>query len=384
MERIQPTAKSYLYVDNMAAESDMLDAMASADRAAIDTEADSLHHYYEKVCLIQMTVCGRNFIIDPLGGLDMGAFLKALSDKAIILHGADYDLRMLRSSYGFRPGGPVIDTMIASQLLGYEKIGLASLIKEFFGFTLSKAGQKSDWSRRPLTESQLRYAIDDTRFLDPLADRLLGELETLGRRTWFTESCQAVTAATETDRVVDPEQQWRIRGLRDLTPRQAAFVRRLWQWRDDQARQADLPAFRILGNEELSKLAVLAEANPTLNLQTAMRLPQHFHGRRLTSLKQALREAAALKANDWPEPKLRRKNRPLRMNSSFDSLREMILHRAGELGLSPSVLAPRQALEEIARQRPSGPAEIARVGGLLRWQAEMIAPCVHKALADNH
>mgnify|MGYP001077099340 CR=1 FL=1 len=143
---------------------------------ALDTEADSLHHYFEKVCLIQLAAGEESAIVDPLCGMDLSALLALLTCKPLILHGADYDLRMMRLTFGFLPEGEVFDTMLAARLLGYEEFGLASLVERFFGVRLSKGGQKSDWSRRPLSESQLRYAGDDTRYLLPLAARLREEM----------------------------------------------------------------------------------------------------------------------------------------------------------------------------------------------------------------
>ena len=384
MEPLQsPADTSYTYVDSAAAMSGMLDRMARADRAAIDTEADSLHHYYEKVCLVQMTVGARNFVIDPLAELDLGAFLAVLAGKTLILHGADYDLRMLRESFGFRPRARPIDTMIAAQLLGCEKLGLSSLTEQWFGVALGKAGQKSDWSRRPLTEAQLRYAVNDTRFLEPLAQRLLAELDRRGRRGWFEESCEAAMAATASDRAADPQRRWRVRGVRDMTARQAAFLRELWRWREQEAQQADRPPFKILGNDSLRELALWASAHPRARFDSAPKLPRHFRRRRLESLRRAIRGAAALGPADWPQPLLRRRDRPAKPGKAFGPLREAVARLAEELGIPPSVLAPLAAIEEISRRRPKGTAAIQQAGGLLRWQADLIAPAVRHTLAAN-
>jgi ribonuclease D len=119
---------------------------------------------------------------------------------------------MMRASLGFRPRREVFDTMIAAQLLGIEQIGLAALIERFFAITIGKEGQKSDWSRRPLSEKQLRYAVNDTRFLERLADRLGGELGERGRVDWHVESCRAMVESTRPDNARDPEVVWRIKG----------------------------------------------------------------------------------------------------------------------------------------------------------------------------
>ena len=382
MPELRPAADAtYTYVDTDAAVSDMLAWMAPADRVAVDLEADSLYHYYEKVCLLQLTVRGRNFILDPLAGADVAPFVAALADKTLILHGCDYDLRMLRGSFDFAPRKRVIDTMIAAQLLGCEKFGLSSLVQEHSGETLSKAGQKSDWSRRPLSQTQLQYAADDTRFLGPLADILLAQLDELGRREWLDEACDAAMATVAIDAPApDPQREWRIKGVRDLTARQAAFVRELWRWREREAQRADLPPFKILGNDRLLELAVWAEGNPRASLDRGPRLPRHFRRRRLESLRAVIRKARQLDPSDWPEPKLRGARRRERPDKGFPRLRDSIARLAEQLGLPPSVIAPRAAMEEIARKQPTDVDGIQQVGALMSWQAKLIAPAVRAAL----
>jgi ribonuclease D len=123
-----PESDKYVYVRERAAMEALIERICAADRVALDTEADSLHNYFEKVCLIQLTLGDEHYIVDPLAGLELGGFLEALAEKPLILHGGDYDLRMLRASFSFRTRRNVFDTMIAAQLLGIEQIGLAALI----------------------------------------------------------------------------------------------------------------------------------------------------------------------------------------------------------------------------------------------------------------
>jgi ribonuclease D len=205
-----PESAEYVYVREPAAMESLVRHIGTAERVALDTEADSLHNYFEKVCLIQLSLEGEHYLVDPLSGLDLSGFSKALAEKPLILHGGDYDLRMLRAAMGFRPRGEVFDTMIAAQLLGIEQIGLAALIERCFDIMMEKEGQKSeqksDWSRRPLSEKQLSYAINDTRFLEQLAEHLIRDLGERGRIDWHKESCRAMVESTGRDRLRDPEQ----------------------------------------------------------------------------------------------------------------------------------------------------------------------------------
>jgi len=371
---------TYTYVDRDATLHEMLAWMAPAGRLAIDIEADSLYHYREKVCLAQVTVRERNFVVDPLAKLNLEPFLAALAGQTLVLHGADYDLRILRGSFGFRPRAGVIDTMIAAQLLGFEKPGLSSLVEQFSGQTFSMGGQKSDWSRRPLSPAQLRYAVNDTRYLEPLADRLLADLGRLGRRHWFEQSCEAAIEATVGDREVDLDRHWRIKGVRDLTRSRAAFVRELWKWREREAERADRPPFKILGDAGLMELAAWAEKHSGVDLARAPKLPRDFRGTRLESLREAILRAGRLGPSDWPEPRLRLSEKRWNPGKGLGRLRDGVARLAADLGLQPAVIAPRTALAEISRRRPTDVAGIQQAGKLLPWQAGLLVPVVRRVL----
>lgn len=381
MTPLLPAADTtHTYVASSDGLRELLDWLVPADRVAIDIEADGLFHYFQKVCLAQLTVRGRNYVVDPLAAVDFSALWSAVADKTLLFHSADYDLRMLRSSFGFRPRAGLVDTMIAAQLLGREKLGLATLVEEFSGQPFSKSGQKSDWSRRPLSAAQVHYAVDDTRFLEPLSSILLAELERLGRRSWFDESCLAIIEATAADRATDEADQWRVKGVWDLTAAQASLARELWLWREDEARRADLPPFKVVGNETLMALAVWAQEHPRAPLTQGPRLPRHFVGRRLEALRETIARAAAIDPSEWPEPRLRRTDQRQEPGPGFESLRHEVARLAHSLNLPASVIAPRLALEDISRRRPTDVAGIRAVGRLLPWQAALLLPLVERAL----
>ena len=371
----------YVYVRERAAMERLIQRIDTAERVALDTEADSLHNYFEKVCLVQLSFSGEHYLIDPLAGLDLNGLAEALADKPLILHGGDYDLRMLRASIGFRPRREVFDTMIAAQLLGLEQIGLAALTERFFAITIGKTGQKSDWSRRPLSESQLRYAVNDTRFLERLADRMHGELSARGRVDWHRESCRAMVESSGHDRARDPENAWRIKGAGRLTRCQLAYLRELWRWRDQHARSANLPAFRVLGNQEILGVVQWAESHPGVPLYQGPKLPRNIAGAQLTTLEEAIARAAGMDETEWPE--LRKRDHDSPRNDCIEEvnrLRAECAQIARELEIAASTLAPRAALEAIASSRPRTVDEIMKTGGLLCWQAELVQGAVKKCL----
>ena len=376
-----PESEGYVYVRERAAMERLIQGIGAAKRVALDTEADSLHNYFEKVCLVQLSLGGAHYLVDPLCGLDLNGLSEALADKPLILHGGDYDLRMMRGSMDFRPRREAFDTMIAAQLLGFEQIGLAALIERYFDITIGKGGQKSDWSRRPLSENQLRYAINDTRFLEELANRMHGELSARGRVEWHRESCRAMVESTGHDHARDPENAWRIKGAGRLTRRQLAYLREVWRWRDQHARSANLPAFRVLGNQEILDLVRWAESHPGVSLDQGPKLPRNIVGAQLTTLEEAIARVTRMDEKEWPELTKRDHDAPrIDCIEEINSLRAECAQIAQELEIAASTLAPRAALEAIARSRPRTVAEIMKTGGLLCWQAELVQGAVEKCL----
>jgi ribonuclease D len=380
-----PESAGYVYVRDPAPMDTLIQRIDRAEKVALDTEADSLHNYFEKVCLVQLSLGGEHYLVDPLADLDLTGFLEVLADKPLILHGGDYDLRMMRASLGFRPRREVFDTMIAAQLLGIEQIGLAALIERFFNITIGKEGQKSDWSCRPLSEKQLRYAVNDTRFLEQLADRLRGELGERGRIDWHVESCRAMVESTGRDNARDPEDAWRIKGAGRLTRRQLAYLRELWRWRDQHARSANLPSFKVFGNQQILELLQWAESHPGVPLDQGPKLPRNIIGARLRTLEQAITRAAGMDQTQWPEVRKRDHGDVPRNDSveQINALRGECSRIAKELEIAASTLAPKTALEAIARSRPRTLDEIMESGRLLRWQAELVQGAI-ATLRESH
>jgi ribonuclease D len=381
----------YTYINTPPGLRILIERMVQSSRIAIDTEADSLYHYYEKVCLIQITVEGETYILDPLAGLDLTDFLKVLTEKPIILHSADYDLRLLRASYGFFPATEIFDTMLAARILGHTKLGLSALVEKYFAITLSKHGQKYNWSLRPLPEDKLIYAGNDTRYLESIADSLNKELSQLGRLDWHRESCAALVATTSLDRPPkEPDSIWRIKGLKGLSRPELSFVRSIWHWRENEAKKADLPPFKVLGNSQLLQLSLWAHSHTGIPLERGPKLPRNCTGNRLQSLKIKINEARDLRESDWPQLKPARKvtahpYAPLseKETALLNSLRQHSAAIAVKLKLDPSVLVSRASLESILRARAVTVDDISAHGKITRYQAELLAPAISNILKNR-
>jgi ribonuclease D len=175
---------------------ELLPDIKKVDRIALDTEADSLHCYREKLCLLQISIPGRDAIVDPLAKIDLQPLRDAFAKKEIVLHGADYDLRLLRRNMNFVPQR-IFDTMIAARMIGQREFSLAALVLYYFGIELAKGSQKANWAQRPLSKKMSEYAINDTRYLLPLAERLELELKSRDRMEWtWRQSIANATSRT--------------------------------------------------------------------------------------------------------------------------------------------------------------------------------------------
>src|SRR5437762_10419186 len=212
---------------------DLLRRLEPHDRIAVDTEADSLHCYYEKLCLIQLSFAGNDYLIDPLADFDLAPLAHALTEREIVLQGADFDLRLLRRSLNF-VATRIFDTVIAARLLGIREFSFSALVERFFGIVLSKGSQKANWAQRPLPRHMAEYAMNDTRYLLPLAEKLEAGLRERGRLDWFRQSCERALEQAAIQRSRDDDEPWRISGAGKLGGRACAVLRELWQWREKE------------------------------------------------------------------------------------------------------------------------------------------------------
>jgi ribonuclease D len=375
------TSPGYAYINSTEGLAQLTEALLATSRVGLDTEADSLHHYFEKVCLIQLSFSGSNYVVDPLAGFSLTEFLEVLSRKELILQGADYDLRMLKKSFEFRPQGPIFDTMLAAQVLGYEKIGLAALAEKFCGVVLSKAGQKSDWAKRPLSVKQLDYASDDTKYLETIADALAQSLQETGRTEWHRECCARVVETSGLEAKNDAKEAWRIKGSYGLAPKELVFVRELWKWRDEEARRRDRPPFMILLNEDLIELARWRAQSPHEPLHPGPKFMKRIIGDPLARLEGTIRSAENLPLSEWPVAPERIRSRERQPSpEKVEALLAACKAVAGELKIEPCFLASRATLTAVARHQPRSIEKIIEVSGMMRWQAGLMMPAIRNVL----
>lgn len=378
---------AFEYIQTAPALEKLLGHIRNASRIALDTEADSYHHYYPKVCLIQGSTENVHFIIDPLASIDLSPFFEILTPKKLVLHDAGYDLRMLKADFDFQPKSEIFDTMLAARLIGLEQIGLSALLSKFLGVEVYKKNQRADWSKRPLSEELLKYATDDTYYLLKLSDILASKLEGLGRLEWHQQSCRwsVKLALQPVKQKPNPDENWRITGVNRLRPKEMAFVRELWQWREKEAQKADVPSFRIMYSKQMLALAIWAAAQKKTIQLDPHRLPRSCRGDRLISLKKAIEKASQLPPDKWPSPKKPQTGRQptLEQQNQIETLRKKVVQIAYTLNLSPQLIAPKAVLTSIVLRKLDSPKKLADSGLLTAWQAELVAPALREIFKDK-
>lgn len=329
---------------------------------AIDTEADSLHAYPEKVCLIQISTTEGDRLVDPLAKMDIGPFLDALVGRELIFHAADYDLRLLRKHHDFTPT-TIFDTMLAARLLGEKHFGLGALVEKFLGVILDKGPQKADWAQRPLTPRMLDYARNDTKFLKPLEEKLRAELIAKGRLLWHEESCARLIVESSVPPVIDADDCWRIKGSTFLECPALAVLRELWHWREREAIAASRPPFFVLAHEKMIEIAAVAsEHKPVESL-----IPLRMHPRRKQNLLEAVIAAQAVTPDKFPAKIQHRSQRPTEAEfKRFRELEKIRDRHAHELQIDPTLIAPKSVLGDLAREWDKHAPE------LMNWQRALL------------
>jgi ribonuclease D len=353
---------------------------------AVDTEADSFYHYFDKTCLVQIGTSQGIFLVDPLalgGPAELAPLGPVFASKKIrkVFHAAEYDLFVLKRDCSFEFEN-LFDTMISAQLLGYPAVGLAALAKRHFNVSLPKDEQRSDWSSRPLRESQLVYAAADVTYLARLAEKLEAQLVEAGRLDWAQQEFEALIRRTWPAREFDGAGYLRIKGAKALDPTSLSVLRELYLMRDARARDVDRPPFKVLGNRTLMEIA---EVKPATQGELAS-----IKGVTELILRRLGREvlAAVARGQRAPHEPLRRaangrRRMDRRTERRLARLKRWRHARAKELALDPGVLCPNSSLEAIAWRDPAKPADLAEVPELKRWLVTGFGAEIVEALRES-
>ena len=372
----------FQYVGDTAAMREMLSHLHGSHFVSVDLESDSYHNYAEKIALLQIGDGENIFILDPFS-VDLAQVASLFKDKSKekVFHDVDYDGRMLLTFLGVKPT-PIFDTMVAARILGKEKVGLADLLGEYFGISLDKGLQKADWSRRPLSHDMLEYAALDVAYLIQLRDRLAAEIEDLGRADWAREEFERLVENLEPM----PEKSadfTRVKGARDLSPRQLAVLQKLLEWREAKAESMDVPPFKVIGTERLLNIAG-KHPRSRRELERSGFLSERQEARFGNDILRAVERG--MKVADAKLPRF-----PAHAHQKRDFLAERMLkklknardRRAEELGLDPGFLLPNAVLKAVARQNPADQRELEESGLLKGWQMQVIGDTLAACLREG-
>jgi ribonuclease D len=360
---------SETYIDDQAVLREFIAATeqtCSFEVCSIDTEADSMHSYETKLCLIQFSIPGALAIIDPLMIAEEGLaeFVRYVDRFEVVwMHGADYDISLLNSTFSWVPRS-IYDTQVAARLLGVGKFGLANLLEDEYGVKLSKQSQKADWSRRPLSDKMLEYAYNDVRYLIDLGGKYLARLREAGRLEWFLESCRAARESVLTRSGKSEDDLWRINGWGRLSPKGLHFLKHLWMWRDDECKRLDRPAFKFLGNQEVINMAEQLEAGKRVTP------PHYLRPGPVRRLHEAIEAAHLVDAKEYPVKHRRSDGPRLEIDENhLERIRRFRDEKATSLGIEPTVIATRFAMERLASTNLAGGD---KMDCLLKWQRELL------------
>jgi ribonuclease D len=358
---------SYEWIETLPRLEGVARILGQAKIIGVDLEADSMYHYFEKVCLLQIATESASFVLDPLALRDLSALYPVFSNPRIrkVFHGADYDIRSLYRDFRLEVEN-LFDTQLACKFLGLRESGLEALLRSRFHVGLNKKFQRADWSQRPLSPEMAEYAAVDVRYLIPLACMLEKELEEKSRLSWVEEECLFLSKVRFTPPSHDPL-YLKVKGAFLLDPRSLAVLEALLELREAQAQKSDLPPFKVFRNEPLLELAMKKPLRLE-ELETGKVLSRRQIDRYGTRLLQEIHRAMAIPDEDLPvylreakpdlSPLLRKRVKAL------NTWRDM---RARSLGMEPGILLNNALTNALALKNPRSIREMEEVPGLKKW-----------------
>ena len=343
---------------------------------AVDLEADSMHNYQEKVCLLQFSIPTTTLLIDPLQGADLTSLKPVLANPKVrkIFHAADYDIRCLARDFDIEIKG-LFDTMISSQFLGEERFGLADVLRKYFSVELDKQYQRADWSKRPISEAMIRYAAGDTCHLHDLVECLEEQLIEKGRLEWVEEEFALMEKVRFT--IHEGPLFLRFKGAGTLDRRQLAVLENLLQWRDVEAQHQNRPLYKIFGNKELLEIARQAPKG----LKQISRIAPRLLDRYSKKIMPAIQIALELPDTELPlYPRGEQRHKDPQIEKRINRLKDWRKKVAAELQLDPGVLINNALLEELARKQPRAEDDLSGINLLKNWQRQVLGKGILRTL----
>jgi len=360
--------KLYEVIDTLAGIGLIFNDLEGENAVAVDLEADSMYHFKEKVCLVQLATKKTNAVVDPLKIADLSLLKPMFANPEIkkVFHGADYDIRSLYRDFDIEVNN-LFDTQLACLFLGYRETGLDSVLEKFFDIILDKKYQKKDWSKRPLPVEMMDYAAADVSYLLPLASLLEKKLLEMGRLDWVREECKILSGVRPPSNHDGPL-YLKFKGSGKLAPRNLAVLENLLKFRYKVAEEKDKPFFKILGNQTIMKLAV----RRPINLRQLEKMGElskgqfSMYGKKLI---ETIRNAMELPDDDLPVyPRNKAPSMPADIPEKVKTLKSWRQKMAISLELDPGVLCNNALLLSIALEKPCEVENLNRIKSMKNWQ----------------
>ena len=337
----------------------------------VDLEADSMFHYQEKVCLVQMSSNERTFLIDPLALKDLSPLAPVFADPDVrkVFHGADYDIRSLYRDFGIEVRS-LFDTQIAARFLGFRETSLASLLKDLSGLVIEKKYQKKDWSQRPLPSAMCIYAARDACHLMELSKVFEERLRAKGLLFCVEEECEVLSKVRSAPREETPF-FLRFKGAGNLDSRSLGVLEALLQFRDELARKQDRPPFKILGNIPLMEMAQKKPVNES-ELKSVGRLSARQIKSLGSPLLQRISQALSLPEEALPSyPRKPRSAYDPKVARRIRALKEWRVQRSKSLGVDSALTLSNAQIRSLVDTPPQDLGDLQRIGELRNWQKRL-------------
>ncbi len=374
---------SYEWVESLPHLERVAQVLRQTQIIGVDLEADSMYHYFEKVCLLQVATERTSYVIDPLAVRNLSALNPVFSDPCIrkVFHGADYDIRSLYRDFQVEVEN-LFDTQLACKFLGLRETGLEALLRSRFQVNLNKKFQRADWSQRPLSPEMAEYAAMDGLYLIPLARILEKELLEKERLSWVEEECRLLSRVRSGPPSHEPL-YLKVKGAFRLDPRSLAVLEALLQLRETQAKKTDRPPFKVIRNEPLLELA-LQKPLSLEDLEAAKTLSPKQIAKYGQDLLQEIHRAITIPDEDLQAyPRGARLATPPSLRKRIEALKTWRDIRAKHLGLDSGVLLNNSLIHVLALKYPRSAKEMEEIPGLKKWQKDHFSQEIFAVFAKS-
>lgn len=354
-----------LYISDQESLEAFVERARSSSVLAIDTEFLREKTYYAKLCLLQMATDDEVVIVDPFAARNLAALTPLLQDESVmkLFHAGGQDLEILYRVTGVLPA-PVFDTQVAAALLGHTmQVGYGALVHSLCGVALKKTDSFTDWSRRPLSESQLEYAADDVIYLPEMYRTMRNRLETKGRLAWLANDFVELSNPARYEE--DPRLRYRrLKRGSSLSRQQLSAAREAAAWREVEARKRDIPRKWVITDEQIVEVCK-REARTIDELFMVRGMRDRLTTRDARALVACMKAGMDLPSEQWPELDRASKSEP-NVDAQLDLMTALVRLRARENDIAMQALASHSDLAQVARGYTEG------VDVLRGWRRAMV------------